>query len=163
MKIKYTNYNIVFKEVPDETTLAINISNCPHKCEECHSDYLRQNIGKLLTPDELDTIIKYFYGITCICFMGGDANKKDINQLANYIKMNYPTLKVAWYSGDNTISSKIDIKNFDYIKIGEYNKEKGPLNSKTTNQIFYKVNHKWFKKPQLENITHLFYNDNKKF
>lgn len=51
---------------------------------------------------------------------------KDINKFANYIKMNYPTLKVAWYSGNNTISSKIDIKNFDYIKIGEYDKEKGP-------------------------------------
>ena len=27
--LKYANFDIVFQEVPDEVTLAINISNCP--------------------------------------------------------------------------------------------------------------------------------------
>lgn len=30
--LKYVNTGIVFQEIPDETTLAINISNCPCAC-----------------------------------------------------------------------------------------------------------------------------------
>ena len=32
--LKYANYDIVFQEVPDEVTLAINISNCPNHISE---------------------------------------------------------------------------------------------------------------------------------
>ena len=37
--LKYANFDIVFQEVPDEVTLAINISNCPNQCVGCHSKY----------------------------------------------------------------------------------------------------------------------------
>ena len=47
--IKYTDTQIVFSEIPDEITLAINISNCQNNCPGCHSPYLKQNIGKELT------------------------------------------------------------------------------------------------------------------
>ena len=33
----------------------------------------------------------------------------------------------------------INLSNFNYVKLGPYIEELGPLNSKTTNQRFYKV------------------------
>ena len=44
--LKYANFDIVFQEVPEEVTLAINISNCPNQCPGCHSKYLWENKGK---------------------------------------------------------------------------------------------------------------------
>ena len=38
-----------------------------------------------------------------------------------------------------TLRKDIELGNFDYIKLGPYIEEFGPLNSKTTNQRFYKV------------------------
>ena len=35
--LKYSNYEITFAEVPDEISLCINLTNCPHKCIGCHS------------------------------------------------------------------------------------------------------------------------------
>ena len=30
--VRYYNFDIVFAEIPGETTLAINIANCPNRC-----------------------------------------------------------------------------------------------------------------------------------
>ena len=46
------------------------------------------------------------------------------------------------YSGRQELSKDIELSNFDFIKLGPYKEEFGPLNSKTTNQRFYKVNGK---------------------
>ena len=69
--------------------------------------------------------------------MGGDSNPEYINILGKVIKCH--KLKSAWYSGRQELSKEIDLKNFDAIKLGPYVEELGPLNSKTTNQRFYKV------------------------
>ena len=71
--LKYTNTGIVFQEIPDEVTLAINISNCPCHCPGCHSQYLWEDIGLPLDTTALDDFIdEYGRDITCIAFMGGD-------------------------------------------------------------------------------------------
>ena len=44
--VKYVNTEVVFEEIPDEITLAINVSNCPNQCPGCHSPYLREDIGE---------------------------------------------------------------------------------------------------------------------
>ena len=49
--LKYVNTDIVFQEIPDEVTLAINISNCPCHCPGCHSHYLWEDIGLPLDTD----------------------------------------------------------------------------------------------------------------
>lgn len=149
--LKYVDTKIVFQEIPDEITLAINISNCPCQCKGCHSPYLAEDIGKPLVyrteykgqpateTGELQELIESNEGITCICFMGGDSNPSLINKCGWLIKKLYFKLKVAWYSGRQELSKDIDLKNFDYIKLGPYIEELGPLNSKTTNQRFYRV------------------------
>lgn len=137
--LKYVDIKVVFAEVPDEVTLAINISNCPCSCKGCHSPYLGTNIGKPLFPEVLDELIDNNKGITCVAIMGGDSNPAEVNALAFYIKSIYDNTKVAWYSGRQELSSNINLGNFDYIKLGPYKEEFGSLNSKTTNQKFYKV------------------------
>ena len=137
--LKYHNTKIVFQEVPNEISLAINISGCTIRCRECHSKYLWKNIGESLSYVTLEDLIQNNKGITCVCFMGGDRNPVYINKLAKYIKLYYPNLKVAWYSGRSSIPNVIELGNFDYIKIGRFIKERGPLNNPKTNQIFYEI------------------------
>lgn len=149
--LKYVDAKVVFAEVPNEVTLAINISNCPCQCKGCHSSYLAQDIGTELTFSELRRLIKHNSGISCIAFMGGDSEPKRIDALASFVTNHYQ-LKVAWYSGRQELSKEIDLQNFDFIKLGPYIEELGPLNSKNTNQRFYKVNGK-----ELIDITSKFY------
>ena len=138
--LKYVNTGIVFQEIPDEMTLAINISNCPCRCPGCHSHYLWEDIGLPLDADAIDAFVqKYGDDITCIAFMGGDAEPKAVNQLAQYIHEAHPEFKVAWYSGRIRISGAIKKTDFDYIKIGPFIKHLGPLKSPTTNQRLYRL------------------------
>ena len=150
--LKYTDIKIVFQEIPDEITLAINISNCPCQCKGCHSSYLAQDIGEPLDLQHLTNLIDSNKGITCVCIMGGDANPSEVDDIAQDIKEYYPELKVGWYSGRQELSKDIELSNFDYIKLGPYIEEFGPLNNKTTNQRFYKVNGK-----ELVDITSRFW------
>ena len=136
--LKYVNTGIVFQEIPDEVTLAINISNCPCRCPGCHSHYLWEDIGLPLNPDAIDDFIAQFGNdITCLSFMGGDADPMGVNILAQYIHEEYPQYKVAWYSGKLRIPPAVNKSDFDYIKIGPYIKHLGPLKSPTTNQRLY--------------------------
>ena len=133
--LKYYNYDIVFQEIPDEVTLAVNITDCPHRCKGCHSPHLHQNIGEALDHKTLDTLLaKYGRLITCVCFMGGDRNPKEVSELAHYIRQ-HSKLKVAWYSGNDTLPQ--NAAQFDYLKVGGYRPELGGLRSRTTNQRLY--------------------------
>ena len=150
--LKYTETEVTFAEIPDEITLCINISNCPCHCEGCHSPHLWQDIGEELDVKVLYEIIKP--GVTCVVFMGGDSSPKDINHLALLVKHMFTHIKVAWYSGREKLPEDIDTSRFDYIKLGPYIKELGPINVKTTNQRLYKVVDK-----ELIDITNKFWND----
>ena len=137
--LKYANYDIVFQEVPDQITLAINLSNCPNHCEGCHSPYLWKNIGTELNTSELEKLItKYKDSITCVCFMGGDAAPKEVANLAGYVKRTHHDLATGWYSGKSEIPKDVNDKCFDYIKLGRYEANCGPLSSPTTNQRMMK-------------------------
>ena len=139
--LKYVNTGIVFQEIPDEVTLAINISNCPCHCPGCHSRYLWEDIGLPLNTDAIDAFVEqYGVDITCILFMGGDADPKGVDLLAQYIHEEHPQFKVAWYSGKTVISSLVEKHDFDYIKIGPFIKHLGPLKKPTTNQRLYRQN-----------------------
>ena len=137
--LKYVNTGIVFQEIPDEVTLAINISNCPCHCPGCHSHYLWEDVGIPLNTDAIDAFMAEFGAdITCISFMGGDADPKGVNILAQYIHEEYPMFKVAWYSGRLRVPSLVNKADFDYINVGPYIKHLGPLKAPTTNQRLYK-------------------------
>lgn len=137
--IKYLDAFVVTAEIPDEISLAINITNCPNKCEGCHSPELRQNIGMWLDESILDKLITSNKGITCVCFMGGDSNPSAVEILAKYVHETHK-LKTAWYSGKDQLLEGIDLTSFDYIKLGPYIPTLGPLNKVTTNQRLYEYN-----------------------
>ena len=154
MMLKYVNTGIVFQEIPDEVTLAINISNCPCHCPGCHSHYLWEDIGLPLNTDAIDAFIdQYGRNITCIAFMGGDGDPKGVDMLAQYIHEEHPQYKVAWYSGRVRITSAVNKTDFDYIKIGPYLKHLGPLKQPTTNQRLYRQNDQG----EFEDITSRFW------
>lgn len=137
--LKYVDCKVTFSEVPDEISLCINLSGCPHKCKGCHSSYLQEDIGTILTTQILDKLIESNSGITCVCFMGGDNDLPGLHTLAEYVKNNHASLKTAWYTGLSflpTIDRSL-CKVFDYIKTGPYIEECGPLNNPNTNQRFY--------------------------
>lgn len=153
--IKYIDTLIGFREIPNEITLCINISNCPNHCEGCHSPWLLKDEGTPLTYIELKSLINKNKGITCICFMGGDREPWEIQRFAQLVREEFD-IKIGWYSGKDEIWKGIDLQYFDYLKVGSYKKEYGPLDIPITNQIMYKVLHTEVSTVLLD-ITHLFW------
>ncbi len=135
--IKYKNYMVVFEEIPDKVTLAVNITNCQNRCVGCHSPELRNDIGSELTESKIDKMINENDGVNCFLFMGEGNDRETLIKLANYVKENY-NLDVALYSGRDKVEYDF-LQVFDYVKVGPYIEEYGPLNKKTTNQRMYKI------------------------
>jgi len=137
--LKFYNWDIVFQEIPDETTLAINITGCPFRCEGCHSPHLREDIGEPLTREALSSICERYSGdFTCVAIMGGDAQPSEVAKVAHIIK-DEMHLKSAWYSGATEIPDGFDTKSLDFIKIGPYQEANGGLKSENTNQRLYHI------------------------
>lgn len=153
--LKYVNTQEVFQEFPDEITLAINISKCPCHCPGCHSNYLAEDIGEPLNIVSLYKLIEDHPGISCVGFMGGDLFPEIINALASLIRQDVPKLKIGWYSGRPFLSEMIDLRNFDYVKLGPYVEELGGLDSKKTNQVLYRVSGGKF----VENLNYRFWRE----
>lgn len=157
-KLKYLGYSIVFQEVPNEVTLAVNVSGCPHKCVGCHSKYLWEYKGNYLS-DDLDKLIDKYKGlITCICFMGGDQNQDELTELL--IRTKQHKLKTALYTGADSMQ-KLSIRvlgNLDYCKIGHFDFAYGGLDNPNTNQKMFEwdwVANKWC------DITYKFWKEDK--
>ena len=131
--MKYLDYAVTFSDFPDEISLCINISNCPFHCPGCHSPELWKDKGIELSQRKLEKLISENEGISLVGFMGGEPSI--VNMLAEVVHKK--GLKVGWYWGGDTIPKEIDIKWFDYIKIGPYIQEKGGLDNPNTNQRFY--------------------------
>ena len=154
--VKVASYDVVFQEIPGEVTLALNLSNCPCHCPGCHSPHLAEDIGEVLDEELLDGLIARYKGlITCVAFMGGDAEPSEVGRLAEHVK----GVKTAWYSGrtgdpnqSETIGRYPNLSAFDFIKFGPYIESLGGLKSPTTNQRLYKrVGESW------EDITSVFW------
>ena len=133
-RLKYISTCIALQEVPDEISLIINVSGCPHHCEGCHSQYLWEYKGNYLLDDIASIIKERGEYITCVCIMGGDYNIVELNTVLTFIKNK--GYKTCVYLGCNYIpNSLIEV---DYLKIGSFKKSLGGLDKITTNQRFYK-------------------------
>lgn len=150
--LKYDGYAIVLQEVPDEISLAINITGCPHRCSDCHSKHLWEYVGKDLGQDIDNILSSHENFISCICFMGGDQNLQELQALCNRIKMRLYPPKICIYSGLDDVQVFKDFKNIDYLKIGSYKQEYGGLDSEITNQKMYKITD-----GKYEDITYMFW------
>ena len=138
--LKCYSYDIVCQEIPDEISLAVNISCCPNRCPGCHSPWLWSNEGEDMTEEMLAGLVgKYSAAVTCFCFMGGDADPLEVMRLAEWIRTQWPHIKTAWYSGKEKLPEGFDIRSMNYIKLGPYIEALGGLKSPDTNQALYRI------------------------
>lgn len=133
--------SVVFEEIPCKVSLAVAISECRGKCIGCHSPCLRQSIGEELTFSVAESLLDDNFGVDCFLFLGEGNDRKTLLDLAKSIKVSKKDISLALYSGRKEVGDEY-YGCFDYIKIGPYHPEYGPLNSKTTNQRLYKINKK---------------------
>ena len=136
--VKYCGHYITFQEVPNEIALTFTISNCPYRCQGCHSPWLQQDIGDELTKDVVLSYLDKYQGvITCVCLMG-DGN--DYDAIRSIVRMVRSFgLKTCVYTGGHR--NDVELYDFpDYFKEGVYIEKLGGLSSASTNQRMWKLN-----------------------
>ena len=128
--------SVVMEEIPDRVTLAVDISNCRGQCVGCHSPFLKEDIGEPLTEDVISGLVRANFGVDCFLFLGEGRDPQALCSLADHVRS--LELAPAVYSGRPEVDDTI-WKAFDYVKVGPYVEELGPLNKTTTNQRLYRA------------------------
>lgn len=128
--------DIVLEEIPGKVTLALEISNCRGNCRECHSPFLREDIGEQLTGERASNLVKDNFGVNCLLLLGEGNDPEELRAVAREVRATLPDLSLALYSGRRKVEDDL-FELFDYVKVGPYIPEHGPLNSRTTNQRLY--------------------------
>lgn len=155
--IRYAGHFITFQEVPGEVSLVFTITGCPRNCDGCHSPWLRDpNHGVDIEETFYTLLEKYGGDITCVCFMGEGQDPDTLSILVKHVQDR--GLRVALYTGADSLEELPPfVKDFNYIKLGHYDKERGGLDNPGTNQRFY-----WNRTagtmlpPDLMDLTYLF-------
>lgn len=149
----YYNPQITFREVPDEISLTFPCLcyEKEHCSLDCNSKFCwKENWKDKLNILHCEVIEEYYLhnnGVTCITIMTSLCFFYLKNILRKF-KLKYPGIKTCLYIGkdwEELIFTK-DFREFDfgvldYVKIGRFKKEYGPLDNPNTNQRFYKINH----------------------
>lgn len=158
MKFLPFHTRVLTNRIPGETTLIIALSGCKLHCRDCGIPERQRDLGLELTLPQLDSLITdYDKGVTCVCFMGeGDRKIEHMNSRAKRVKEKYG-LKTALFTGRAIIPQSLDLSLFDYVKIGSYIKDRGPLVKPTTNQRLYQIIHKDKNTYSLEDITYKYW------
>lgn len=153
VKLKYSSYDVVLQEIPNEISLAFTITGCQLACVGCHSEYLwDKNNGKELTDEKFETIVKKYDGlISSVLFLGGEWVS---NELVSKLQISKRLgLKTALYTGLNhkqmERSYQRIVLELDYLKTGKWIEKLGGLDSPTTNQRLVNLN-------TSENLNHYF-------
>lgn len=156
--LKYLYISELFREVPGEITLGISISGCTIRCYGCHSRELWEDKGTPLDVETLCGLLNQHNGITCLLLLGGES---DIDALTELFMYAHKRVKTAWYSGlDLVPKNNLGILEYlDYLKLGPYKQELGGLDSPTTNQHLYKIEHQGDDNYYQTDITHLFWKE----
>lgn len=155
--LHYTEFCISHMEVPNEVALCIYISGCKNKCPECHYPELqRPDYGELVSEYFKQILDLYHEYTTCVCFMGeGEESEDSRKELLSYVKECHKRgYRCCLYSGRD-VELEEWMRDFDYIKLGSYQKDRGALSEMTTNQRM------WMRTRQgsFEDITYLFWDE----
>lgn len=131
---EYTD--IVFQELPDHISLAISITGCGHKCKGCHSPIMQDATNGIELTDEIfrQYLDRYKGCISAVIFFSGALYPTEL--IPKLKEARKRGLKTALYTGFNSVSNELK-ENLDYLKVGPYYEELGPLSSPTTNQRLY--------------------------
>lgn len=138
--LKYLWTREVFQEIPSEFSLGIAVSGCQIHCVGCHSRELWEDKGESLDVETLCGLLNQHHGITCLCIFGGEHDMDSLIELFMYA---HKRVKTAWYCGlDMLPKDKLGIMQYlDWLKLGHFDIELGGLDSPTTNQRLYKIEH----------------------
>ena len=128
--------DVVLEEIPHRVSLAVEISNCRGNCIGCHSPFLKKDLGDELTAEAVEKLLKTNFGVNCFLFLGEGNDPGALKAIAYYLRSSHPELELALYSGRESVEDEL-FEIFDFVKVGPYIKEFGPLNEKTTNQRLY--------------------------
>lgn len=148
----YASVGISELEIPTKQSLVIYISNCQHKCKNCHTPYLHDSFGDSL-KDNFQTIFNIYYNyFDVVCFMGeGKESIKEKDEMIKYCKFIHDNKKqVALYCGrDCYIESWMKCL---LCKNRILSRRKRADSKKTSNQkLFKKENNKY------KDITYMFW------
>lgn len=149
----YANTGISELEIPNKRSLVIYISECINNCKGCHTPYLHTKYGDKL-KDNFESIFRVYQNyFDVLCILGeGKGTKEEQEEIKYYCEYAHLNDKeFCLYSGRDCNIEEWML-NFDYVKLGSYKEEYGPLTSKTTNQRLFKRKIDLF-----EDITYLFW------
>lgn len=152
--LRFSNEQIVWQEVPNETSLAFSFNGCPLGCKGCHSTELWcAGRGTILTAEYLQQRLAQYHGlISCVLFMGGEWHSEQLAPLLQLVRAN--GLATCLYTGLEAHEVPAHLLPFlTYLKTGRWIAERGGLNSLTTNQRFTDLR-------TGENLNHLFVTGN---
>lgn len=131
--LRFVSEQIVWQEVPGETSLAYMISGCPLRCVGCHSaDAWDEKKGVALSEEYFKSKLLQYRGyITCVLFLGGEWNEDALYKLLQIAKLQQ--LQTCLYSGYENVSVELRSQ-LTYLKTGPWLPTLGGLSSPTTNQ-----------------------------
>ncbi|RUO36384.1 anaerobic ribonucleoside-triphosphate reductase activating protein [Aliidiomarina sanyensis] len=135
MRIRYSEEQVVWLEVPGETTLAYTITGCTVGCRGCHSvETWPAHRGEILSERYLAAQLARYRGlITCVLFLGGEWYPRQLLQLLKQVKNE--GLKTCLYTGLESIDESLK-EQLDYLKLGPWMAERGGLENRGSNQRF---------------------------
>ena len=132
--LKFSSYDVVMQEIPNEVSLVFSIVGCKLACKGCHSSYLwDENSGEELTDEVFISLINKYSGlISCVLFMGGEWDEDLVSKLKIAKSLE---LKTALYTGlpRKKVNTEI-IEQLNFLKTGRWVEKLGGLSSETTNQ-----------------------------
>ena len=136
--LKYLFCKEVFREIPGEISLGLSISGCQLHCVGCNQRELWEDKGTPLDVETLCGLLNQHQGITCLLLLGGES---DIDALTELFMYAHKRVKTAWYCGLDRLPKQHQgiLQYLDFLKLGRFEIEYGPLNDPNTNQKFYKV------------------------
>ncbi len=132
--LRFVQEQIVWQEVPGETSLAFTISGCPLRCKGCHSsEYRNGDVGVQLTQEYFSHQLKKYEGlISCVVFLGGEWHE----QLRDFLAIaRNNNLHTCLYTGLDSAPGHL-VPYLTYIKTGPWIASLGGLDSPITNQQF---------------------------
>ncbi|MBM6701110.1 4Fe-4S cluster-binding domain-containing protein [Megasphaera elsdenii] len=143
-KLPIVNKGITLTEIPNRISVFFEIGNCTCHCDGCHSpelwdtNYTRPN----MTVQEMIDYVheQYKLGANAVVIMGGWNNEEVSRSALILLLLDLSCeFQVGIYVGDDYLGClpRLPIK---WIKSGRYEKDKGGLDSPTTNQKFYEFN-----------------------
>ena len=148
--VPFVRKGITFNEVPDRMAVYFELGGCDAGCVGCHSPELSEDVQTLTNSDDLIrwAVDQIDAGANDIVVLGGTTSRqiseKDLIELLCYLSWIAP---VCLYSGRDTVQNDIDVAvkgGCTWLKTGSYQADKGGLQSKTTNQKFYKIGTRFF-------------------